>query len=142
MFLKAFQERNSPCSDRIWVWSLSALPSLDSLRAFMWCRNYWGKKQFFRQGKFRWEVWVDGKKLLPKSCCVWSLYCFFCSFLSLKYRKQLSMSCLNNLSDKMQKQKHLFGIHAAPVFRHDAHEHNKVARKTPQLGKWHKPRST
>lgn len=39
-------------------------------------------------------------------------------------------------------QKNLFGIHAAPIFRHDAHEHDKVARKTPHLWKWHKPRST
>lgn len=28
---------------------------------------------------------------------------FFFSFLSLKYQKQLTMCCLNNLSDKMQK---------------------------------------
>lgn len=29
--------------------------------------------------------WVDSKKLLPKSCTVWSLYDFLCSFLSNRH---------------------------------------------------------
>lgn len=66
------------------------------------------------------QHWADGKKLLPKSCIVQSLY-----HLLFKYWKQQSTRCLNALKDKNAKQL-LLGVHVAFTFCNDAHEHARV----------------
>ena len=126
--------------------------------AFMWCQNNW-KENIFPTGKFMWtppQVRAPTRKAETRQtkentglmvACMFVQYVTwrtwsgpFCSFLSLKCWKRLSMWWLNFLSDLNAKQL-LFGIHVSPTFQPDTHEHTELGKMTSELWKWDHPRS-